>query len=304
MNNKNTQISETFIKIAYIFLNLTKTPMDYDDIYKCLLNKSMEVEYSKETFNKYLNTLRALGLKIDKLSDGKYHLLNFFVQIELNQEEISAFKNFEANILKYGTNNNIHTLIMLKNRILKYFDYKSQQQLNELLDRDLNTKMGFLVKQFEKICNDNQKIVIEYEGEILTIEPKDINSYNNIVYLNCLDLKSLKNKKLILKRITLLKQLPVKNSFSFTSNPVVYELSGRLAKIYKIKPNEKVIFKHGQKLVIKSENEDYEFLARRLARYQDFCKILNPADFKEYFKNYIDKILKLYEDENFSMCNF
>ena len=304
MTNEDKKVSETFLKVATILSCLMKKPMDYNEVFRFCLDSNVDNFLSKESFNKYINTLRALGLTIEKLPDEKYHLFNFFVQVQLNKEEIDAFKKFETAILKYGTDNNIKTLISLKTKFFRYFDIESQSFLNELLEQALNTKIGLLVKQFEKICNDSQKIVIEYEGKILTVEPKTISSYNNIIYLDCIDLKSFKSKKLILKRIHLIKQLPNKNSFSSIYNSVVYELSDRLAYNYKLKNNEQVVSKYGKKLVIKCENEDYEFLAGRLARYQTFCKILQPIEFKEYFKNYIDKIAKLYENEDFSIYDF
>ena len=78
------------------------------------------------------------------------------------------------------------------------------------------------------------------------------------------------------------------------SNTIVYEISGKLANTYKLKEGEVLLAKNNQKLFIKNMNEDFEFLAKRLIRYKECCKVLLPKEFENYFKNYIDKILDMY----------
>ena len=56
-----------------------------------------------------------------------------------------------------------------------------------------------------------------------------------------------------------------------------------------------ILVKQYNKLVIICKNEDYEFLSKRLLRYQNFCKITCPEEFKNYFTDYIDKILNIYK---------
>ena len=289
------KLSETFFRVAKVLIGLTNIPMDYNDIYNYLNDNGCSVEYSPETFNKYLNTLRVLGLIIEKDKD-KFTLFNFLTQVVLNEDEIKAFKNLEKSILIYGTNKNIKMFFELKKRILKYFDSNTRSNLNCYSEQELITEKGFLVKLYEQFCEDGQRIKVRYKDEIYTVEPKSLSYSGDNVYLNCINVRNLTAKKFNLCNIILIEKLPTKNSIGAISCNVTFKLSGKLAKIYCLKTNEDVIEKSSDKLIVKSDNEDWEYLAKRLARYQNLCTILQPKEFKEYFKNYLERIFDVYKD--------
>lgn len=286
--------SDTTLKIGKFLLEFINIPMSYDEMFKFFDKKLNNPVYSKEVLSKYLNTLRALGLETKK-HNNQYYLVNFLYQVNLSKDEVKAFNDLETSILKYGTDRNIKTFYEFKRKILKFFDYKSQSKINNYVEQVLTTKTGLKIKQFEKICNDEQQIKVSYKDEILTLEPKQILFYENRIYLEGYEAKTYKARKLLLEKVDLIEQQPVKNKNFKMFNTVVYEISGKLANTYKLKEGEVLLAKNNQKLFIKNMNEDFEFLARRLIRYKECCKILLPKEFEDYFKNYIDKILNMYE---------
>lgn len=288
--------SETTMRISKLLLEFINRPMNYEEMFKYLEEKVKSPVYTTEVLNKYLNTLRALGLQIEKYN-GKYYLLNFLTQIELNHAEADAFNSIEKSVLKYGTDSNIRTFIDIKQKILKFIDNESQKRINHYVNQSFTTEIGLKIKQFEKICDDAQKIKIEYNGELMVVEPKKVIFDENRIYLECNNSINFKLKKLLLEKINLISRQPTKNTNINMPNAVVYELSGKLSKTYKLKENEILLAQSDDKLFIKCENEDYEFLARRLIRYQNFCKIIKPIEFRDYFVDFLDKIISLYEDK-------
>lgn len=293
-DNLKMKSSDTALRVGQLLLGLLEKPMNNDEIFKYFDDKSATPVYTTEVLNKYLNTLKTLGLQIEKIN-GKYHLLNFLTEISLTKEEIEAFNNIEQSVLKYGTDKNIKSFIDLKRKMIKFFDLNSQRGINHYVEQTFTTKLGLLVKQYEKICEDGQKIKLEYEGEVYTVEPKRLLFFENKIYLESFNLLDLKIKKFEIEKIKLIAQQPSKNTNIEISNSVIFELSGKLASIYKLKEGEVLVAKNDGKIFVKSTNEDYDFLARKLIRYKNSCKIIAPQEFKDYFIDFINKILKRYE---------
>ena len=74
------KLSDTFFKVSKLFLGLMEKPMDYQEMSDFLNEKDCPCEFSTEILNKYINTLRALGLQIEKVKN-KFQLFNFSVII-------------------------------------------------------------------------------------------------------------------------------------------------------------------------------------------------------------------------------
>ena len=71
----------------------------------------------------------------------------------------------------------------------------------------------------------------------------------------------------------------------------IFELYGRLAKIYVLKENERIIDSFSDRLVIANGSCDKEILFRRLLRYDELCKILFSSEDVIKFKKMIQKSL-------------
>ncbi|MBQ7450263.1 hypothetical protein IJS77_02505 [bacterium] len=295
MDNSLLKSSDSSSRVALLLRELINRPLDYDDIIKLFDEKKKKPVYTKVALSKYINTLRTLGLQI-KRSEKKYTLLTFLYQIVLTDKEVQAFNNLETTVLKYGTRKEMSIYYNLKVKILKFFDAESQKKLSNYVQRCLVTKLGVKINTFGKFCDDGQNIKIRYKGEIFTVEPRQILFIDNDVYFECIDVKNLKIRKLLLEKVTFIKLLPQKNKNKLFSNSVIYEITDRLARNYKLKEGETSLVEEENRKVIKVEKEDYELLAKRLIRYKNYCKILQPVEFQKYFENFTDKILSLYEN--------
>ncbi len=294
--DKNIKFSETILRVSSLLLQLLQKPMNYEEMFD-FYNKNFEnTVYSKEVLNKYLNTLRMAGLNIERIN-GRYTLLNFLTQISFSKEEAEIFRKIEQAILKYGTVKNIKTFLNFKTKLIKFLDTDSRKAIN-YYDNTITftTKLGLLIKQYNQLCEDKQKIKIKYRSKTLTVEPEQVLCIDNKFYLECFNISDYKLNLMEIEKICLLEQQPAKNTYKTSPNTVLFELSGRLAQNYKLKEGETIIAENQAKIFVKSPLNDYEFLARRLIRYQNCCKILKPIEFKEYFKDYINEIFNIYEN--------
>ena len=288
--------SDSSIRVALLLSELLKRPLDYSEMRKLFNDKNKKSVSTNEALSKYLNTLRTLGLNI-KREDKKYTLYNFLVQIVLTEDETSAFKNLETNVLKYGSKNEIQTFYEIKKRILRFLDAKSQNNISKLVEKYFTTPLGVKMQLFGKYCDERQTIKIKYNGIIHNIEPREVLFIEDKTYLEGYEPKTMLIVKFPLEKITFVKQLPTKSKSDMFTNSFVYEIYGRLKENYKLKDGERVLLYDDKKKVIKVENEDYEILARRLIRYKNNCKILKPARFEKYFRDFTNKILANYEEE-------
>ena len=294
MVKSNSKVSETIVRVSSLLLRLMESPISYEEIFEHFENKLSTQVYTKEAVKKYFDTLRALGLEISK-EKGKYSLTNFLVQINLKKEEIEAFNHIETSVLKYGTTNDITNFINFKRKILKFLDKNSRESITQLKSGFFTSKLGLKVKQFQELCDEGQRINIKYRNNEIIVEPQNICFMNNKVYFECFNCETSTTKKFVLDKVELIGRQPQRNKNVKFSKTVVFELSGKLAKNYKLKEGESILAENPQKLFIKNTSEDYELLAQRLIRYKNYCKVIKPDEFREYFTNYVDKILNVYK---------
>ena len=296
MNKSPLKISDTSSRVALLLKELIKRTLTYNDMLQLFNDNNKKPVYTTVVLNKYLNTLRTLGLNI-KREGGKYTLLNFLVQIALSDEEVKAFNNMGKNIIKYGTSSDFQTFLEFKKKILKFMDANSQNKMNNYIETYFATPLGAKIKLLGKICDDGLMVKIRYKGEIHTVEPKQILFIENNIYFECYKPKTYLIIKIPVEKVKVISQQPVKNKNTLCKNGVVFEIYGRLISNYKLKDGERVLNETHESMVIKTENEDYELLAKRLIRYKDNCKILKPVEFIKYFEKFTNKILALYENE-------
>ena len=101
-----------------------------------------------------------------------------------------------------------------------------------------------------------------------------------------------RNKKININSIKSLNQLPQKISGVCYLNSIVFEVYGRLASLYRLKPSEKVIDFSNNHLTISNTEEDKDSLLLRLLKYGENCKIIRPKSLQKEFINLTNDILK------------
>ena len=304
-DNMNLKRNDTSLRVLEILKMLIKEPMSDENLIKSIENiDNIENIYTKETLTKYFNTLEMVGLKINKnREDGKYYLKNFPVEIFLEENELKLLCLLDGYVKCLYQRSIELPFLSLKRNLISSFsketlsDYKSIKAMSKIKS-DVNMLCSeSAIRRLEKYCVDGQKLKIGYlsktnkSTEIHIVEPKHIFYELDKAYLMVYNPKLVRNQKLLIQNIIHIVQLPQKVNFVSNPNTVVFELKDRLARSYKLKEGEKVINHTENNLVISNSSEDKAVLFRRLLKYGESCKILQPTEVKREFISFVDEIL-------------
>lgn len=238
-----------------------------------------------ETFLKYISTLYLSGLNIKKI-DKKYSLCSYLSEIELDKDEIELF----AEIYKCFNHCCVETMRKdfdeIAKIIINYLKEPSKTVfINkiETLKEKRNNNISEKALRFQNYVDLGQKLKIEYNGETIIIEPKNVEIENQKIYLIVYNSYSASNMKLLTDNIENIELLPIKNSTINMTLTVAFEVYDRLAVNYRLRENEKIqTFSDGYKLII-NYGEDKKELIKRLMKYGENCKIISPKPFQEEF---------------------
>ena len=89
---KNKKIADSGLRILEVLKALSKSPLSIDEMLKLIAdNEEIETVYTRETFNKYINTLKLAGFEIHKI-DNRYVMTNTLNLINLSNENLRVFK--------------------------------------------------------------------------------------------------------------------------------------------------------------------------------------------------------------------
>ncbi len=303
-DKRNEKIYDTGYRILEVFKLLLEKDISKNDLIESIKsNKCFENVYTKEAFIKYFNTLELSGLRIKK-NKNVYHLENALYTLGLNENEIESL--FEVigfiNKLHNKTNEQIIKNTLLK--IVKYIDDDIKEDVKRaiLQEPDKLSPEENLISRLENLIDEQQIVIITYYKktnniESVTLELKEIIEKNNIIYLSGYDREHKRNKKICVEAIVSIKQSPKRITNSFSNNNVIFELYGRLASAYKLRPNEISLGFYQGFLSVSSTEEDKEALIKRLLRYGENCKIIKPLYVQQDFVNLIDEMIKNLKEE-------
>ncbi len=304
---KNKKIADSGLRILEVLKALSKSPLSIDEMLKLIAdNEEIETVYTRETFNKYINTLKLAGFEIHKI-DNKYVMTNTLNLINLSNENIRVFKFLRKYAEKIYLNETNQEVIGFLDIVEKTLDKDTEKRFLKnkrsigLKNFDLKIPSD-IVKKYENFCNEQQKLnltVLENNQENeYKIDPRRIKYEKEFVYLLGYDYVNDEFKKIKIKDIKKCKQLPQKSPENKSSKYITYRLKNRLAKSYVLKENEKLVnIENDNELLISNTNEDINSLFSRLLRYGENCEIVYPKSVRESFKSYIDKILEIYDEQ-------
>ena len=295
---KNHDTGLRILEILKILLerNLSKTEL----IEKLKENDSVENVYSQEAFLKYFNTFELSGLKLNRFQ-GKYSLNNALLKTNLSKKEQEMLILLINSITKLNNKSEEEIMKNFFLKIDKYVDIDLNNELNNIANKEtsiqnLNIRNN-VIETLKHLIYEEQKVNITYKKtdnteETDTFELKEIIENDNCIYVVCYSPLLGRNKKININSIKSLNQLPQKISGVCYLNSIVFEVYGRLASLYRLKPSEKVIDFSNNHLTISNTEEDKDSLLLRLLKYGENCKIIRPKSLQEEFINLTNDILK------------
>lgn len=296
------KIPASGLRLLEILKILTQRPMSTDE----MLNIVEQLDgstYRKEIILKYLNTLKAFGLKIKKEKD-KYYLDNGLKELNLDRTDLSILlfienytKKLNHENLKKSLSGSLHLIekefSFETKKLLKEKNITAYKQDHEIIIQDKE------IKKFEHYCQEHQQLEIKYkhdsksEEAIYKVAPlKIIYKKRNAVFI-AYDYKTNLHKEFLIQNITESKQLP-QVSTKVMPSIVTYKIKDRLANSYSLKENETLLEKGKDYAIISNKNEDWENLTKRLLRYDSQCEVLYPKEFRDKMINLIEEMEKIY----------
>lgn len=277
--------------------NLSKNNL----ITKLSTNSDIEQVYTLEAFIKYFNTIEIMGLRLNR-ERNIYKLENALTYLELTKKEKDLFIKLISNLkLLYNEEqeNAVKTAIY---RTLKFFDNEIPQTLTDKIFETENMfscseEQRHLIETINKFINEKLMVQVEYKRktgtiDLITVEIRKIQEIDGKIMLTCYLPEKCRNKKINLDSIVSLSQLQNKVTGSNVLDTIVFEVYGRLAYLYRLKPSEKVINFSNSHLVISNSEEDKDTLLKRLLKYGENCKIIKPIEVQEEFLALTNDILK------------
>lgn len=276
--------------------NLSKTEL----IEKLKENDLVENVYSQEAFLKYFNTFELSGLKLNRFQ-GKYSLNNALLKINLSKKEQEMLVLLIKSIKKLNNKSEEEIMKNFFLKIDKYVGIDLNNELNNIANKETSIQNSNIrnnvIETLKHLIYEEQKVNITYKKtdnteETDTFELKEIIEKDNCIYVVCYSPLLGRNKKININSIKSLNQLPQKISGVCYLNSIVFEVYGRLASLYRLKPSEKVIDFSNNHLTISNTEEDKDSLLLRLLKYGENCKIIRPKSLQEEFINLTNDILK------------
>ena len=276
--------------------NLSKTEL----IEKLKENDLVENVYSQEAFLKYFNTFELSGLKLNRFQ-GKYSLNNALLKINLSKKEQEMLILLINSITKLNNKSEEEIMRNFFLKINKYINIDLNNELDNIINKETSIQnsniRNNIIETLKHLIYEEQKVNITYKKtdnteETDTFELKEIIEKDNCIYVVCYSPLLGRNKKININSIKSLNQLPQKISGVCYLNSIVFEVYGRLASLYRLKPSEKVIDFSNNHLTISNTEEDKDSLLLRLLKYGENCKIIRPKSLQEEFINLTNDILK------------
>ena len=295
---KNHDTGLRILEVLKILLekNLSKTEL----IEKLKENDLVENVYSQEAFLKYFNTFELSGLKLNRIQ-GKYSLNNALLKTSLNKKEQEMLVLLIKSIKKLNNKSEEEIMKNFFLKIDKYVGIDLNNELNNIANKETSIQNSNIrnnvIETLKHLIYEEQKVNITYKKtdnteETDTFELKEIIEKDNCIYVVCYSPLLGRNKKININSIKSLNQLPQKISGVCYLNSIVFEVYGRLASLYRLKPSEKVIDFSNNHLTISNTEEDKDSLLLRLLKYGENCKIIRPKSLQEEFINLTNDILK------------
>ena len=287
-------IQDTGLKVLEILKLISEKEVSYLEAAKEI------VELTPETFLRYINTIKYAGFNVSKSAkSGKYKLERKPFAVDLTDSELETFGFLEDYVESLNSHHTKKEFDEFSEELFQYLteDCKTKYK-KQRAGRRCDIKYSYKhleaeINIFESFCRDKLKLeIVDKDEKTYVVEPKEIIYDKNCVYLSCYIPKEAGNKRILIEDIVSYKQLPTKSGGSNFLNTAVFECSGRLAKNYKLKPSEKIINSSSDCVIISNANDDRDILMKRILKYGENAKILQPKSFREEMVKILDEMIE------------
>ncbi len=303
----SNKFNDSGIKMFKLLNLLYQGEADFKDVIQIFLDDKTSNSNANVNLCKYLNSLKVFGIRVEKNKD-KYKAYNLPYTYNFTKDELEAVEKLRSCsdlILSKKAKPDFDKF--LEALTARYDD--ETQMLAKEVESDEEFDFSFFFKSIkdklaecEQYIADNQILNISYtdkSGKLVKVsgKPIDILYGKRDARLRMYNSKSQQVFDIQIKNIRSIEQTPQKSEMPvLDSVQVVFKLSGRLAKNYRLRENE---YSRGfdpfdGRLVVVNKNEDISELLHRLMRYGSSCEVTNPKFVREKMIDLIDKTIENY----------
>ena len=258
------------------------------------------------TLNKFLNSLKVFGVKIEK-KNNKYKMKNIPFATKFEIEDLRALAIFEKTIEALPDKKGKEICEKFIEHIKKHLSSQSTVSYEQIKSNDKNDYTFYYKNLKDQICEcedliaQSFKINIKYydrnnEYKECFCTPKEVIYDNKYAYLRIFNSKTGTTEDIPVQNIINAEQMPTQKDTASNTKTVAFRLKGRLANAYTLKEGEH-ISEYGEdgSILVINRSEPTEHLLSRLMRYDFDCKIEYPKELKQKMQQMISDTLKNYE---------
>lgn len=312
----NPKISNTCLRVFEVIKLLIQKPYTIEELITLLSEKEGNRNiYTQETIIKYITTLRVMGLNIAK-EKRKFVLKKYPIDLNLNEKELKTLEKIENYIINEKQQSCCTEFKKLIGTLEKCFDNETTNRFNTnfsflSVEKSVNNLNDIpLINKFEKNCNDQQKLKIDYvdintkNTDTYYLEPKCVKIINRQGFLQAYDTETNEIKLFLLRNIRNVTQRPQRARQMWYSNEIIYKFDAEFAKIYKLKAEEKLLSKESDgSIIIQNCEEDKETFLKRLLKYTTHCEIIRPEKYRKKMLALIENTIDIYKEDAYESVN-
>ncbi len=303
---KPTEINLTGVRLLVIFSLLLKSPITAEEINEYFEKNNYPKEtFSADTLRNDLNALRQAGCEItraDKTNQFKYKILSHPFEITVDNATVKAiFKLYKQ----------IYTSLKISDLIYfeEFFNFLSAYNTNEENSEKLRGLSKLkdidkdLLKSLLQAENTGHTISFDYNsptsGKIkYTFKHCYMNFRSEKLYLNGYNLTY--NKYSFLPVSNIISPIIIHTEKDLANDneiKVICELKNEAMLYFKEKPDEKIIEKYTDKIVVQITSFDFFKLNQRILEYGPNCTVISPESVRNYTINTLKQMYEVYSHE-------
>lgn len=297
-------MSLTGYRTLVILEALIESSKSNDEINNCLLNDQyIKERFSSDTLRIYINSLRAVGCEIlgaNKSNDKKYELLSHPFIYDIPKSQLNALSKLYKNIYDKI---DVKEVITMEDFFEKISDLVKNENTKDFL-KNLSMLKGIdknILNDLIIYCKNKNQITFLYnspksgEKEIEIIADK-LAFKSEKLYLWGNNLIHKEYSYFSVDKILKICSIKIlKNKEDFPPVKVIYELYNH-NEDYILKPDEKIIEKTDNKLVIEVDSKNEFNLVQRILYLGGDCKVIQPQSFIEKLLNKLKTMEEAYEN--------
>lgn len=297
-------MSLTGYRTLVILKALMESPKSNTQINDYLFNNEyIKEKFSSDTLRIYINSLRDIGCEItsaNKSNSKQYQLISHPFTYDIPQSQLKAISKVYKNICN---NVAIKEIIELETFFTKIADLVSNEKAKDCL-KNISILKGInknILNDLLIHCKNKNQIIFLYnspktgEKEIEIIADK-LSFKSDTIYLWGNNLTHKEYSYFALDRILKINRIKfVKDENNFPPIKIIYELYNHNEN-YIPKPDEKIIKKTDNKLVIEVISRNEFNLMQRILHLAGDCKVIEPAEFKTKLLNKLKAMDQIYEN--------